>query len=61
MTNMNEIEEQEKKIMMLEKEVALLKEILHLEESIQIVRSRNVNPLKKPTPPWAPEPVRFMD
>jgi len=59
--NMKEIEEQEKKIMMLEREVALLKEILHLEEAIQIMRGRSISPLQSSTPPWAPEPVRFMD
>ena len=61
MTNTNEIEEQEQRIMMLEREVALLKEILHLEEAIQIMRGRSASPLQKPIPPWAPEPIRFKD
>ena len=61
MTNMNEIEEQKQRIAMLEKEIVLLKEILYLEEAIQIIRGRSASPLQRPIPPWAPEPIRFKD
>jgi len=53
--------ELEYRIELLQKEIIMLKEILHLEEAIQIMRGKSSSPFQSSTPPWAPEPVRFMD
>jgi len=56
MTNDNE-----ERIQFLEKEVELLKQILTLEENIQILRRKPQVQIQHTTAPWITEPIRFKD